>query len=343
VAPTTSDPTFFVPAEPDTRNRLRRLSTALRGTARAPGGLAFTLGGDVNWEDGAGEGTLVAPFPPFAPLAPIDFDLDRAIGGPFGEAHWSCDCGAVVLAGVRADFTEREDAVVTPRISGSYAIEQLPLQIHASWGEGFKLPSFFALGGSIVSNPALVPERSRGWDAGLRYAHENGHLSASATYFDLRVRDLIDFDPVQFRLENLGEVRSRGVELEGYVAPLEGLELRGHATFTDTVDTETGDRLLERPRWRGGLVLGWRPVEPLLVRVEALFVGSVLGVSVPTGQNTRVELDAYERVDLALSWSPRAWLEVYLAVDNLLDATYREAVGYPTRGIRPRAGVELRL
>lgn len=343
VAPAPGDPLFFVPAEPDTRNRLRRAFAALRGTARAPGNLALTLGGDVTWEGGTSEGALVTPFPPFQPIAPIDFDLERSIGGPFGELHWICGCGAVVLAGVRADFTEREDAVVTPRISGSYAIGELPLQIRASWGEGFKLPSFFALGGSVVSNPTLAAERSRGWDAGLRYAHAQGYLSASATYFEIRVRDLIDFDPQSFRLENLGEVRSRGVELEASAEPLPGLELRGHATYAEPVDTATGDRLLSRPRWRGGFALGWRPIEPVFVRVEALFVGSALDVSVPTGRDNRVALDAYGRVDLALSWSPRDWIEIHLAVDNLLNATYRETIGYPAPGVRPRAGVELRL
>jgi iron complex outermembrane receptor protein/vitamin B12 transporter len=342
VAPAPGDPQFFVPAEPDTNSRLRRATAALRGTARAPGGFDFTLGGDVTFEGGTSDGALLTPFAPFQPIRSIDFDLDRSIGGPFGELHWSCDCGAVVLAGIRADFTDREDAVVTPRISGSYSIAE-PLQVRASWGEGFKLPSFFALGGSVVSNPTLAAEHSRGWDVGLRYAHTEERLAASVTYFEIQVRDLIDFDPRSFRLENLGEVRSRGVELEASAMPLPSLELSGHATFAEPLDTETREPLLNRPRWRGGLALRWQPIEPVSLRIEALFVGSALDVSVPTGRTERIPLDAYARVDLALSWSPRDWLEIHLAVDNLLDAEYREAIGYPAPGIRPRAGVELRL
>jgi outer membrane receptor protein involved in Fe transport len=341
VAPTSDDP-VGIPAEPDSRDDLRRGMLALRGTARLRGGIAVTGGADVTLESGQSRGELVWLGAPL-PFSSTDFDLDRSVGGPFVEAHWRSTFGFSLLAGVRADFSDEEDSVVTPRVSGSYALPGLPLHLDASWGEGFKLPSFFALGNPTVGNPNLEPERSRGWDAGLRYAHPSGQLEASASYFEIRVRDLIDLDISSFQLENLDEARARGVELEGRVAPLASLELRGYATYADTRDLETDERLRDRPRWRGGLALDWRPVDEVSLRVEALFVGDVLDASVPTGRGALVTLDAYTRVDLALRWSPRPWLEIHVAVDNLLDAEYREAVGYPAPGIRPRAGLALRL
>jgi outer membrane cobalamin receptor len=343
VEPTADDP-CGIPREPDSRDELRRGALALRGTARAPGGIALTAGGDVTWESGETRGAFSFLGPPFfCPSGTSNFELDRAIGGPFGEAHWRSAFGLDVLAGLRADFSDEADAVVTPRVSGSYALPGLPLRLDASWGEGFKLPSFFALGNPTAGNPALQPERSRGWDAGLRYAHPAGRVEVSASYFEIRVRDSIVFNDSSFRLENLDELRSRGVEVEGWTAPLESLELRGYVTYADTVDRETGERLLNRPRWRGGIALDWRPVSEVSLRVEALFVGDVLDASVPTGRGTRAKLDGYQRVDLALRWSPHPWLELHLAVDNLFDAEYREAVGYPAPGVRPRAGVALRL
>jgi outer membrane cobalamin receptor len=342
VAPTLDD--CGIPTEPGSRDELRRGALALRATARVPGGVALTAGGDVAWEAGRSRGEFVSLGPPRdCPSGTTDFTLDRAVGGPFAEAHWRSGFGLALLAGVRADFSHEQDAAVTPRLRGSYALPGLPLVVDASWGEGFKLPSFFALGNPTAGNPALQAEHSRGWDAGLRYAHPSGRVEASASYFEIRVRDLIDLNATSFRLENLDEARSRGIELEGRLAPLAGLELRGYATYADTVDTDTHERLRNRPRWRGGFALDWRPVTAVSLRVEALFVSSVLDASAPTGRGTLVKLDAYERVDLSLSWSPRPWLEIHLSVDNLLDAEYREAVGYPAPGIRPRAGVALRL
>jgi outer membrane cobalamin receptor len=341
VAPTPDDP-VGIPAEPDSRDELRRAVLALRATARLPAGVALTGGGDLTLESGRSRGELVWLGIPL-PISDAGFDLDRSVGGPFAEAHWRSTFGVSLLAGVRADFSDEEDAVVTPRVSGSYALPGLPLHLDASWGKGFKLPSFFALGNPTVGNPELQSERSRGWDAGLRYAHPQGWLEASASYFEIRVRDLIDLDVTSFRLENLDEARARGVELETRWAPLANLELRGYATYANALDVETNERLRDRPRWRGGVALDWRPVAEVSLRVEALFVGDVLDASVPTGRGTLVTLDGYQRVDLALRWSPRPWLEVHFAVDNLLDAEYREAVGYPTPGVRPRAGLALRL
>jgi outer membrane cobalamin receptor len=334
-----------IPAEPGSRDELRRGALALRATARAPGDVALSAGGDVTWEAGRSRGEFVSLGPPTDDClsGTTDFRLDRTVGGPFAEVHWRSGFGLALLAGVRADFSGEEGAVVTPRVRGSYALPGLPLVVDASWGEGFKLPSLFSLGNPTAGNPALRAEHSRGWDVGLHYAHPSGWVEASASYFEIRVRDLIDLNADSFRLENLDEARSRGVEWEGRLTPFAALELRGYASYADTIDTDTHERLRERPRWRGGFALDWRPVTAVSLRVEGLFVGGVLDASAPTGRGTLVKLDAYERVDLSLSWSPRPWLEVHLAVDNLLDAHYREAVGYPAPGIRPRAGVALRL
>jgi outer membrane cobalamin receptor len=57
---------------------------------------------------------------------------------------------------------------------------------------------------------------------------------------------------------------------------------------------------------------------------------------VPTGI---VELDAWNRIDLRLSWMVAPRLRVALAVDTLLDVDYQEAIGFPAAGVRPRLGV----
>jgi outer membrane cobalamin receptor len=336
VAPGPSNP-FGVPAEPETTDGLRRYRGAFQATARAPRGLSFTAGGDVYWERGTSDGTLVSQGP--SPMTtPLDFDMERVVGGPFGEATWDSGRGLVVLAGVRADFTREERTEVTPRVSGAYTLPWAGLRLDASWGRGFKLPSFFALA-SPFGNPDLVPERSEGWDVGLRGAVWGDRLRARATWFDIRVENLIDFDVNSFRLENLSEGRSRGVELEASLAPIDELELRGYATYAMSEDESSGTPLRGRPRWRGGVTLDWSPLDSLRVRLSALFVGSVPDASVPTGS---VKLAGYERLDVVVSWTPWDWLELYAAVDNATDADWQEAVGFPSVSIRPRVGVSAR-
>jgi vitamin B12 transporter len=75
----------------------------------------------------------------------------------------------------------------------------------------------------------------------------------------------------------------------------------------------------------------------LVLHLDTLYVGKVLDSSIPTGDR---RLDDYVRVDLAMTWKPEPNWEYFLAVDNLFDADYEEAVGFPSPGIVPRIGVK---
>lgn len=338
VAPSAGDP-FGIPAEPDAEDRLRRYDLSGQATLRSGARLSLTLGGEIEWSQGESDATLVFFGPAMPPLV-THFSESRRIGGPFAEARLHAPFGAELLAGLRGDFSSDGDQEWSPRVAASLPLEPIGLELFGSWGEGFKLPSFFALGNPVAGNPDLDPERSRGWDAGGRGSFFGGKLEPSASWFDTTVRDLIDFDLATFRLENLDRVRSRGVELELLARPHPRLSLRAHATWTDTSDRD-GRRLRNRPRWKGGLEVGWSPREDLRVRLQSLFVGEVLDGSVPTAPQI-VELDAWSRFDLLIEWQPAPWLETWVAVDNLFDADYEEAVGFPSVGVRPRAGLRIR-
>jgi len=338
VAPSDGD-SFGIPAEPDSEDRLRRYDLSAQATLHLPQDVSFAFGAEVEWERGESDATLVF-FDPMLPPTPSGFRLDRRQGGPFAELRWSAPGGAVLLAGLRGDYSDEGDEEWSPRVAASMPLSRLGLELHGSWGEGFKLPSFFALGNPVVGNPGLEAEESRGWDAGVRGRFLDARLEPSVTWFDMRVDDLIDFDLDTFRLQNLERVRSRGVELEIRGRPHPDLAIRAHATWTHTRDRDDR-RLRNRPEWRGGVELDWSPLERLRLRLQGVFVDEVRDASVPTAPGV-VELDPWMRFDLALEWSVTGWMEVYAAVDNLFDADYEEAVGFPSVPIRPRAGVRLR-
>ena len=60
----------------------------------------------------------------------------------------------------------------------------------------------------------------------------------------------------------------------------------------------------------------------------------------PTGD---AMLDPYHRVDANVIWTPMASLSFVLAVDNLLDEQYEEAIGFPAVGRRARLGLRYRF
>ena len=123
-------------------------------------------------------------------VVPASFDLSRSIGGPFAETTWDCACGLVFQAGLRGDFPTGASPEATPRVGASYRIPDTDAVLSANWGEGFKLPSFFSLANPIVGNPNLKPERSQGFDAGIRYSAWSRRLTINVTYFDNKVKNL---------------------------------------------------------------------------------------------------------------------------------------------------------
>ncbi len=321
------------------RDELDHYALSLRNTVRPVEGLSLTAGGDVYWEDGSSRAKPLYPGTPFE--TPMSFKLDRVVGGPFAELHWRGDCGLIVYGGVRADFSDESSSEVTPRVSVQYPIPVIDLVVKGGWGEGFKLPAFFSLANPAVGNPDLVAERSRGWDLALSRSFWKDRVDGRIAYFEIEVRDLIDFLPeVRPPLQNRTKVVSRGFEFELNAKLLDSLDFNGNLTFTDTDIRDTHDDLLNRPRWQGALTLAWTPIKSVTIRASALIVGSVKDSSEPTD---RVTLDPWGRVDLSAVWRVRKHVSLYLEIDNLFDANYEEVVGFRAPGIRPRAGVRARF
>lgn len=338
IAPGPRNP-FGIPASQGS-TRLDRSELDARVTHRSDDiGLEGTLGGGLYWEKGRNDIVLALPFP----VAQPPFELDRLVGGPYAELRWDAGWGVTALASVRIDLPDDADDEITPRVSGSWALPWLPVTLHGSWGEGFKLPSFYSLGDPIVGNPDLLPERSRGWDLGVGVVLWEERLRGEVTYFDQEIENLIDFDPAVGafgRIVNRDEALSRGVEASLTWQVFERLGVGGQLTYNPTELVDDPADLLNRPRLRGDVWLRWEPLDVLDFELRALFVGSVKDSSVPTEE---VTLDPYQRLDLSLSYRPTRTLSLYLAIQNLLDQEYQEAVGFPTVSIRPIAGVRIGL
>jgi outer membrane cobalamin receptor len=321
-------PGDFVPPN-GAHNDLERDNAALRLTASPGGRWTGTAGVDFQHESGESDGYV-----DFAPESrvPNSFALERDILGLFVEARGQPVESLLLQASLRHDEPDRTDGETTGRIGAAWSPNDGRTRWRANWGTGFKLPSFFALGSPLVGEPRLRPEQSESVDFGV--TQRLGEVAdISVTLFDNDYEDLIDLDPATFRNINRDEVATRGVEIGGAWSLSPALALRGHATWTD-IDVKDSDRqLLQRPDWRGGAALRWVPRQEWVVDLDWLYVGDTLDDSVPTGQIT---LDDYHRVDLSIGWRVTPRLRIALAVDNLLDAEYQEAIGFPAAGLRPR-------
>src|SRR4051812_47158158 len=120
----------------------------------------------------------------------------------------------MVLA-IRRDDVDPGEGRTTRSAGVRYRLTEFQ-SLRAHWSEGFKPPSFFALGDPIVGNPALRPETSRSREAGWEMATPCVHAQASV--YDTRYDALVDFDPDTFHMVNREGARVRGAELQGSYA-----------------------------------------------------------------------------------------------------------------------------
>jgi len=310
--------------------KLERTEVTLHAVFDVSDTLTATAGADYRREDGNSEG-----FVEFAPgfEVPSDFDIDRNIFGYFAEARYDSTAGLSLQGSLRYDDPEDAGSETTYKAGAVYSFGDGATRAFANWGKGFKLPSFFALASPLVGNPDLKPEKSESWDVGLGHALLDGSLWVNLTWFNNEFKDLIDFDFDLFTNINRSRVNTEGLEFEAQWRLNDAVGLTSHLTYTNIDTHEPGTKLRQRPEWRGGISAQWRPTPDWLVDLDWLYVDDTFDSSVPTGG---VTLDRYNRVDVAVTWDATSRLSMILAIDNLLDENFEEAVGFPAPGFRPR-------
>lgn len=159
----------------------------------------------------------------------------------------------------------------------SYTIAATNTTLRVHWSEGFKVPSFFSLSDPVVGNPELTSEESWSFDAGMTQTLWEQRLTVRATYFYHTFNDLIDFDTATFRLVNRDEVTATGVEFSLEARPVPSIDLTAHMTYVETDIKGGSAELRNRPEWRGGFSVFWRPLSTLNINVSTL-CGACLGL-----------------------------------------------------------------
>ena len=280
---------------------------------------------------GENQGNLDYGFP-----VPVDFSLTQEIYGVFveGALQWEA---ATLEAGVRHDAPSGFDGETSARLNLNYALEP-STRMFASYGEGYKLPSFFALGHPLVGNPALKPELSRNSELGLVVESPAGHRFQFSLFHN-RYEDLVDFDAEQFTSVNRSEVTARGAEWQGALQLAEWFGLQVDVSYLDTEISDSDSRLRRRPQWSGGAQLN-ATLGTATVTLSAENRGDFWDSSVATGP---VVLDGYTDVHLAAQWQISQRTQLSMNLDNLGDARMEPSVGFYQPGRRLRVGIRHQL
>jgi vitamin B12 transporter len=281
-----------------------------------------------------------------------DQDRSRDLTAFVGEwrADWSNALSTDIA--VRHDsFSAFADATT---LRASVLLRPAPgWRLHAAYGEGIAQPTFYDLygffPGSFVGNPALKPESSRGFEAGVRW--DSGPFSAGATAFSNRLKnEILDtFDPATFTSSTTnasGRSRRRGIELDASWRPSGAVLVSANYSFLDSEERQVAGaalvREVRRPRHSANFLAAGSDGR-FSWGASAAWVGSRADTDFDRFPAERVTLGDYLLASLRVGFEVMDGVEAYARTENAFDAEYQDAVGYATAGRSVHAGLRLRF
>jgi len=283
--------------------------------------LWFNLGLANKKEDGDSNG-----FVNFGMLFPTDFSLSRKINSGFVNANAYLTPDLLVQGSLRQDQVESDKNYNSHQFGISYQITQ-QLSWFANSNNGFKLPSFFALGHPLVGNTNLKSETVDSWDTGFSWTQEK--ITSRISYFKHEYKNLIDFDSENFTNVNRPGVNTSGAEAEINWLASDQLNLQFHASYIDIDILKSDTHLLGRPNFTYGAAANYRFNNNWILDLNYLSVGDRFAVSQYSGDSQEEILPQYDRFDASLVWSINENHKLSLKVANLLNESYQTDIGFP--------------
>ena len=219
-----------------------------------------------------------------------------------------------------------EQSAWLPRLGAVYSLPG-GVNVYGTYAEGFQPQSAQALLDPQTGGP-FDPETSRLYEAGAKARLLGGRLTATTALYQITKQNVLVSANAPGNpqlLEQRGEERSRGVELELAGEPVSGLRLTANYAYNDAIiaeaatEAEEGTVKENAPHHMGGIwstyTIGQGPLQGLGIGLGANFV---------TERNTfeeDLQLPGYVVVDASAFYTVNNF-KITASVDNVLDETY---------------------
>ncbi|HEY7334065.1 MAG TPA: TonB-dependent receptor [Bryobacteraceae bacterium] len=275
-------------------------------------------------------------------------DRSRYNNGVFVYEQYSLGRRIFLSGGARVEHSSVFGTQFAPRGSATF---RLPRDVYfrLSAARGVQEPSLlqnFAREAYFVGNPALQPEKTASYEAGLFREFFSRRVRAEASFFRNSFHDLILFDFSNFpgTWNNIEGAWARGFELSGTARVKSFVTLRAGYTrlytrITESNDpTQIGRQLVRRPLNSGAISLEFAP------RRWTFAMGArLVGVRADSDflRPNLLRNPAYNYVFLNGSWQAAPHVEPFIRIGNLLDEQYQEALGYAALSRTATGGIRL--
>ncbi|PMS38352.1 iron complex outermembrane receptor protein [Trinickia symbiotica] len=266
--------------------------------------------------------------------------------------NWSAYGGRQAVGAMGLPYPESNDHHLSPKASISFDVTN-DLTLRASIGRAYRFPTVSELfqgqinGSSIVNNnPNLRPEDDLSKELAAEWARSNGLVRMSLFQDDVKNTIFSQTDttviPNVTSFQNIGRVRSRGVELsyQGEDVFARGLDLVASVAYTQSKivanvqnPASVGKYFYRIPLWRANLAATYHLDERSALTLAARYSGRQYNTLTNTDSNPDVYggTSTYTVADARFTFKPTKKSEIGVGVDNIFDARYFVYHPYPGR------------
>lgn len=231
------------------------------------------------------------------------------------------------------------------RVSSTYDIKKINLQIKAAVGNGALSPSLYQLYDPAFGNSSLKMQKSFAYEVGFTNTLFNKIITYGLSWFDNYYNNMIMYgsyidnnNNIKTGFYNETNTHTRGIEAEINVKPVKYINFGSTYTWMQTFNVD-GNPLARRPEHQVSAYINIIPLEKLKINIGLTYNGE----SIATIYETADINDDYFLLNANISYQINDNLEIYLKGTNLTNTEYEEIYGYGTKGIEIFAGLKAKI
>lgn len=272
-------------------------------------------------------------------LANISTDLWRYTSALYAQniLRWK---GIRLDVGGRADLNSvLKNVAFNPKASIKYTLPWTNTGIRVGWSTGLRLPSLKELYYPVIGNPGLKPERSEGYEAGIKQDFPGG--TAEVVGYLVDYRNLIVQTQTSLELQNADRAYVRGIEGTIRRNILRDLSVSVGITGQEALNASMNQPLPLVPKFKCNAAVEYAREDSLFLRVSSNYVGPYEETRFPfpliglDGNPVPGENPGYITVNATVgstvlkgSGAVKSLL-LFLKGDNILNRKYAEVGGFP--------------
>lgn len=231
------------------------------------------------------------------------------------------------------------------RISSTYNIKKIDLQIKAAAGNGALSPSLYQLYDPAFGNDTLKMQESFAYEIGFTNGLFNKIITYGLSWFDNYYNNMImygsyidDNNQIKTGFYNETKTHTRGIETEININPVKYINFGTAYTWLQTFNVD-GNPLARRPEHQVSAYINIIPIENLKINIGLIYNGE----SVATIYEKSSINDDYVLLNANISYQINDNIQIYLKGTNLTNTEYEEIAGYGTKGIEIFAGLKAKI